>query len=325
MAYVEVREPNIVLHVPIERGDVCEIGRDEDNAVVLDDGTVSRKHALIRCTENGACYLFDLGSRNGTLLNNRRLTGSAVLQDGDRITIGVHELLFVLAEAKPASAPQAPDTTVSLSYQIVTTLVVDIRGFTQLSAQVGEQKLGTLVSEFNHRCSDHASQGGAWAEKYIGDAVMAVWLHADPPGPREILTVLVALDGMFDAVAGLDSALGLDVPIRIGAGINTGMSAVGNIGSDSSSDYTAVSDAVNLAFRLEAATKQLGCDVAIGDATYQALTSTGIQVSEFSLNNTILKGYERAQPVYATTRAGLRTTIEQLKNLLNNTGQATGA
>jgi DNA-binding response OmpR family regulator len=74
---------------------VTTIGRWEDNDVVVDDRWVSRNHARLR--REGERYLLeDLGSRNGTLLNGRRITDQAMLADGDRIQVApLVELIFV--------------------------------------------------------------------------------------------------------------------------------------------------------------------------------------------------------------------------------------
>ena len=85
---------------------------------------------------------------------------------------------------------------------------------------------------------------------------------------------------------------------------------VGNTGSGDHPDYTAIGDTVNAAFRLESATKELGLDVAIGEATYlhsAELKDVETIFSEYSLN---LKGYEKPTLSYAVT-------FEELEKLLN--------
>ena len=97
--------------------------------------------------------------------------------------------------------------------------------------------------------------------------------------------------------------------LKIGAGINTGYSMVGNTGSGDHPDYTAIGDTVNAAFRLESATKELGVDVAIGEATYihsVELKNIDSIFSEYSLN---LKGYEKPTLSYGVT-------FEDLEKLL---------
>ncbi|ROT31616.1 FHA domain-containing protein [Micromonospora sp. HM5-17] len=79
------------------------IGREEGVDVLLDDPKVSRRHATVELT-GGRALLADTGSTNGTWLNDRRIGGSAVLRDGDRIRLGHVELRFF----DPGSAPTEP-------------------------------------------------------------------------------------------------------------------------------------------------------------------------------------------------------------------------
>ncbi len=88
-------EPSI--RWPLERSQIT-IGRSPDCDIVLDDRQVSRHHALIRW-ENGQYIVQDLGSKNGTHVNGRELTGPYVLQDGDEIQIALrYRMAFVDTE-----------------------------------------------------------------------------------------------------------------------------------------------------------------------------------------------------------------------------------
>ena len=120
-----------------------------------------------------------------------------------------------------------------------------------------------------------------------------------------------ALDALFEIAAGLQSKFNLDAPIRIGAGINTGLAAVGNMGSDAASDYTALSEAVNLAFRLESATKDLGCDLALGTRTYDVVAGLDETANSFQARTANLKGYRDPKPAFAADRASLRRFLER--------------
>jgi serine phosphatase RsbU (regulator of sigma subunit) len=79
---------------PFPLGEECSvIGRTADAAIYLPSQVVSRRHAQIRC-EEGAYFIEDLGSFNGTLLNGRRIVGSQPLADGDQVTVGDYVLKF---------------------------------------------------------------------------------------------------------------------------------------------------------------------------------------------------------------------------------------
>jgi len=294
-------------------GVVCEIGRGEENTIVLDDTQVSRNHAMIQRGPGGLFYLTDLGSRNGTLVNRRRVTAPVVLQPGDRIAIGKEEFLFHGPATDPPSVRERGGTVVDISLRLLTVLVVDIRDFTGLSQRLPEARLSRMMSAVFEECGAILDEHAAWGQKYTGDGVMALWLHRrNVPDPRELLDVFASLDGLFASAASLEARFGLDAPIRIGAGVNTGFGCVGNLGSSAASDYTALSDAVNLAFRLESASKDLDCNVVLGQGTYQYLTTHLNAAGLFELRMARLKGYQELTPVYAGARDAVTAVVQTL-------------
>jgi adenylate cyclase len=123
------------------------------------------------------------------------------------------------------------------------------------------------------------------AQKYIGDAVMAVWVHDHPESiGGDLVRALRAIAEINAATTEISRSLPLPAPLRIGAGVNTGPAIVGG------SEYTALGDTVNAAFRLEAATKQIGLGVALGERTFAELgLAPG---SPFSRREVELKGYD---------------------------------
>src|SRR5262245_58028959 len=74
--------------VPIELGGVCSIGRGSQNTIVLEDSSVSRKHAIIDCQSGNDCYVTDAGSRNGTFINDVRVAARTRLRHADCLRIG---------------------------------------------------------------------------------------------------------------------------------------------------------------------------------------------------------------------------------------------
>jgi adenylate cyclase len=114
------------------------------------------------------------------------------------------------------------------------------------------------------------AQYGGCVDKYIGDAMMAIFgAPLDLEGhedkaiecAKQIAINMEELNAEFEA-KGLP-------PIKIGIGINSGDAIIGNMGSEQRFDYTAIGDAVNIAARLESGTKDAGVDVLIGSSTAQ--------------------------------------------------------
>ncbi|MBW4484476.1 MAG: adenylate/guanylate cyclase domain-containing protein [Tildeniella torsiva UHER 1998/13D] len=290
-------------------GGACwTVGRGDDNNFVLPDRWISRNHAMLQGSDSGQFYLIDLGSRNGTFVNGRRVSVPVILHDGDLLTFGQTEFRFF----SPVDASRAADATLGGARsqeatamlhvrQLISVMVVDIRDFTVLTRQIDEKILSEAIGTWFRRAGEIIGQYGSWVDKYIGDAVMTVWVHG-PEGADQasIVKILQAVSTLAEMTSQLHEQFPLPFPLRIGAGINTGYAMVGNTGSSDRPDYTALGDTVNAAFRLESATKPLGLDIAIGETTYEYLQKAGVDAPCFKCFTVEMKGYE--EPI--NTRAG---------------------
>ncbi len=293
---------------PLSDGQSWAIGRGDGCAVMLDSRSVSRLHALIQRRDAGDFSLVDLGSRNGSFVNGRRVSLPVVLHDRDRVVFGDQELTFRnLAMASSSAQAALIDTrnapTTSLhTHTLTTIMVVDIRDFTPLARTVSESLLSQTVGTWFLRVGQIVERLGSWAQKYIGDAVMAVWVHDDRTTIRADLMRALQAVCEIDLVTGeISRGLPLPGPLRIGAGINTGPAIVGG------ADYTALGDTVNAAFRLEAATKGLGLAVVLGERTFAELESS--QMLPFVRRQVELKGYEGPSTAWATSFEELRVFL----------------
>jgi adenylate cyclase len=176
---------------------------------------------------------------------------------------------------------------------------VDLRDFTRLARSVPEAVLSQTIGTWFLRVGRIAQRQGSWAQKYIGDAVMAVWVHDHLAQLHtDLLHALHSVDEINAATADIHRTLPLPAPLRIGAGINTGHAIVGG------SDYTALGDTVNAAFRLEAATKEIGLGVALGERTFDELKLP--PPSPFQRREVSLKGYESPTTTWAISFEDLR-------------------
>jgi len=138
------------------------------------------------------------------------------------------------------------------------------------------------------------AQGGL-LDKYIGDAVMAVFgapiSRADHA--RQALACVLSMHAELRAL-NQGALLALGAPIEIGVGLNTGEMVVGNMGSEERYDYTVVGDAVNLASRLEGLTKRYGVFCLVGPGT-AALAGEGYAFRDLDLVQ--VKGKHASVPV----------------------------
>ena len=303
--------------VLLENGNAWRLGRAKDSQIKLPHELVSRQHALVQRMENGEYFLFDLGSRNGTFLNGTRVTIPVPLSDGDRISFGDFHVSFhcpprVNAPADSAPALDTKATTVLFTQKMTSVLVVDVRGFTKIAQAIDPQLLSQVMGTLFRSGGEIMRRRGSWGQKYIGDALMSVWVHTKKGEASQVLSIFHALGELTQVTGTLQQQFQLPFPIEVGAGINTGPAAIGNAGSEHSADYTALGDTVNAAFRFESATRDIGFDLVIGRDTMESLRQCCDQPERFFEEKTVqLKGYELPAHVWAATFANLRNLLTE--------------
>jgi adenylate cyclase len=292
------------------------IGRNPQCSVVLaNDPMVSRKHALIQRESSGEYYLSDLGSRNGTTRNGVPVTSPVPLQDGDSFTIGSHRFVFHRPIDRSAADDVLEDPTdVLVVERKITILVMDIRNYTGLARELGESRTTEIMNRLFHESGSLLKKQGSWAQKYIGDAVMAFWVHGDEGGtPLEIVAIFESVGELSELVARLSEEFDLPSPLAFGIGLNSGTAVTGNMGSAGLADHTAMGDAVNKAFRLETASKEIGREIVIGRSTYDLIVVPDAVRASFTSHTVDLKGYDEPEEVYALRLADLGTVTEALR------------
>jgi adenylate cyclase len=191
----------------------------------------------------------------------------------------------------------------------VTILFSDIRSFTTISENMDPQALVALLNEyFTEMVAIVLGQDGV-VDKYIGDAIMVVF-GAPEPMADDALRALRSAVGMRDALKKLNERLvarGV-APLRTGIGIHTGEVVAGSIGHEEQRQYTVIGDAVNLASRLESATKDLGVNILVSEHTYALVKD---HVDGRAVKEIHVKG--RAQPVMTYEILGLKDPPAEAK------------
>src|SRR4051812_42189647 len=94
--------------VPLLGATSWKLGRGSQSSIVLVDDLVSRTHAMIQRMDNGEYFLIDMGSRNGSFVNERRVSIPIALRDGDRLTLGNAQLVFYNPLELAAADAQPP-------------------------------------------------------------------------------------------------------------------------------------------------------------------------------------------------------------------------
>ncbi len=156
--------------------------------------------------------------------------------------------------------------------KVLTVLFSDIRGFTSISEKMDSEGLGKFMNEYLTAMSNIVMANKGTVDKYMGDAVMAIW-GAPLDDEEHAANCVRTAFGMMAKLNELRpqwEARGLPA-IAIGIGINTGLMSVGNFGSEQRFDYTVMGDNVNLASRLEGSNKIYGTNIIISEYTREML------------------------------------------------------
>ncbi len=184
----------------------------------------------------------------------------------------------------------------------VTILFSDVRGFTARSETMTGAGVVQFLNALHTPLTGCVLREGGTIDKYIGDGLMAFWNapldvadHANA-ACRAALAMAAAVPAIDQRLAAEAAAAGhAHIPVRIGIGLNTGDAFVGNMGSEQRFDYSIVGDPVNVAARLESATKEFGVTVIVSETTRAAATDFLF----VDLGSAGLKGKSSAVKVFA--------------------------
>jgi adenylate cyclase len=171
-----------------------------------------------------------------------------------------------------------------------TFLFTDVRGFTNLSEKLSPEEVTEIMNKVLTVQVQCIQAHGGMVDKFIGDACMAIFNAPLDIDEHEKRAVACARD-MRTAIRMLQKEL--PEPIAIGIGVNTGEAVIGNMGSDTRFDYSAIGDAVNTAARLESATKEVGVDILLGESTAKKVLFDATLLAPIKV-----KGKEKALKVY---------------------------
>ena len=177
--------------------------------------------------------------------------------------------------------------------QEVTVLFADIKGFTNMSANMSPEEVVEVLNLFFTEMVDLVFEYQGTLDKYVGDALMAVF-GVPVPLPDAATRAVQCAVAMQRRLAELQ-AQGRTPIQGMRLGINTGEAIVGNIGSDKRMDFTVIGDAVNVAARLQELAKELEADTLVSAATYRQVEGR-FQMEE--LTPVVLRGRQEATPIY---------------------------
>lgn len=189
--------------------------------------------------------------------------------------------------------------------QEMSILFSDIRSFTALSESMTPKENFNFINSYLKRVGPIIRLRNGFIDKYIGDAIMALF----PGDPDD--AVMAAID-MLEAVGKYNfqrTSVGY-MPIKIGVGIHTGLLMLGTVGEEERMDGTVISDAVNLCSRIEDLTKLYKASIIISEETLNRLKHQGTYKIRF-LDKVRVKGKSRAVFVYEVYDADLPDVLKK--------------
>jgi adenylate cyclase len=171
-----------------------------------------------------------------------------------------------------------------------TYLFTDLRGFTSLSERLEPEEVTEIMNKTLSVQVKAVQKLGGMTDKFIGDAGMFIFGAPLDLENHETKAVQAAID-IQEGIAELNKTF--TTPVAVGVGVQTGFAVVGNMGSETRFDYSAIGDPVNTAARLESATKEVGVDILIGHNT-----AKNCKLVLKSLKPIKVKGKEKELKIY---------------------------
>jgi adenylate cyclase len=225
---------------------------------------------------------------------------TAGLAERDR----VRNLLGMVVSPEIATQLLHSDLKLGGEEREVTILFCDLRDFTSFSERMTPAEVLTLLNRYLDRMSGIIERQGGVIDKFIGDAIMALF-GAPVALPDAAARAIAAARDMARALDQLNAELRAEgrPPLAFGIGINTARVVAGNMGSKTRLNYTVIGDGVNLASRLEGLTKDpaYGTPIIVSEATLAAISPRPVARE---LGEVKVKGKAEAVKIFAVSAKG---------------------
>jgi len=282
-------------------GRVC-MGIDKTKCIIVKHRLISRDHAVI--TLCGSHLQITDTSKNGTWVNNVRLTAgsSQYLADRDEIQVGetVIQVRCPDLVTNDKEDIDLEETMVTPTNVIVTNLVADVRGFSTMTQTEDSSQIYALMKEVISTFSAIVYDYKGTIKDYVGDAVYAFWDHRFAPSKKQAVLACQAALKQAQTVNQIRAKLSGINPaveyLRLGWGITTGKVTMSHYGSRAI-DLALVGDCTNLAFRLSGtANKDLPSEIVICSETADLVRDTQLEV--FDLGCVSVRGRSGEEHVF---------------------------
>ncbi len=180
--------------------------------------------------------------------------------------------------------------------RLVTVLMADIRGFTRLSEKRNPEEIVSMLNTYFTEMTDVILAKGGVIDKFIGDAVMAVFGLPEEKEDDAFRAVqsAVLMQERLKKVNELLDKTGFP-SLQVGVALHTGIVVAGNIGSENRMDYTVIGDNVNITSRIEAMNKEYRTSILFSESTNEAVSE---QIKTIFVDDVVLRGRSLSTKLY---------------------------
>ncbi|MFN3546688.1 MAG: adenylate/guanylate cyclase domain-containing protein [Mesorhizobium sp.] len=236
-----------------------------------------------------AAFVLVLVARRG-----RRLLEEAVHETTSRLSL----TRFVPRELAPLLAEPGMAGLSTGRRQTVAIVFVDMRGSTARAERTDPERFAVFMSSFRRRVMSAARMHGGMVDKFIGDGALIVFGVPDP-APDDAARAFACADTLVDLIARWNEKHDVQPPVAVGIGVQVGEVFCGVVGDPDRLEFTVLGDPVNVAARLEKATKEHGTPIL---ATAEAVAAAGVDWREVGVET--LPGRSEPVRLMAPSRAG---------------------
>jgi len=206
----------------------------------------------------------------------------------------------------------------SAQMENITVLFSDIRSFTKMAEVLSPQELLNFLNAYFRRMNQSIHQYHGFIDKFIGDAIMALFAAPDRSKEEEAVNAIRAAIAMQRAIQeyNVQRIRRGYLPIASGIGIHSGPVVIGTVGSEDRMDSTVLGDVVNLASRLESLTKHYQAKIIISAHTYRLLGDETFSLQWRELDFVSVKGKDKPISIFEIIDCDEETVKEKKQRLL---------
>ena len=247
----------------------------------------------------------------GVLEKKARMAGSIELAVQERVALLRRQVAAAGARLRGDEYGLQPEAGAVVDRQVqATVLFADIRNFTAVAEQLGSGGVAELLAAyFEHACRPVLANGGVHV-RFIGDGLMSLFVEGPqpvPPARRAVAAALGIALAAHEFRSWVEQRFAGLPPFAIGIGLHAGEVTLCRLGSEESAEITPIGDSVNVAARLEAASKELGWTVVASRAVLEG-AGAGVQTSGAAA--LALRG--RSEDIQVHEVTGLLTSPQEL-------------